>query len=350
MKIINSLGKYAINKAKKSKYMQSLFEAPLDMNSFPVFGTFTDSFGQEHKLHKGLRSKMKPGWEAMLTKQKTDLSEKGLQAMINNGKIAADRLLPLLSSCGLGLQGLRMLEIGCHSGATSFAIAALGAEHITASEFTGYKVESVDEKGVSTEKLQEVDQELRELRALLAKRSANSARVEFREDNICDTKMEKNSYDLICSWDVLEHLEDYASALSGMASLLKKGGLIIHEYNPFFALNGGHSPCTLDLPWGHVRIPEQDFQRYVEQFRPQESEMACSFFRKGLNRMTQDQLVKAVSDSGFELLALIPYHKEYQVRMLNHDILSQCIRNYPALKLSDLTAPKVIVIGRKVGE
>ena len=60
--------------------------------------------------------------------------------------------------------------------------------------------------------------------------------------------------------------------------------------NPFFSFNGGHSLCTLDFMWGHVRLSETEFERYLIQFRPKENKVAMKFYRNNLNRMTLKKL------------------------------------------------------------
>jgi len=62
---------FAIRKAKQSKYIQQLFEAPLQTESLPIMGTFVDSYNNTHVLYKGLRSKIKPGWEKAYEEKKT---------------------------------------------------------------------------------------------------------------------------------------------------------------------------------------------------------------------------------------------------------------------------------------
>jgi ubiquinone/menaquinone biosynthesis C-methylase UbiE len=76
------------------------------------------------------------------------------------------------------------------------------------------------------------------------------------------------SFDLVVSQTVLEHVHDIGAAFREIARVLVPGGLAYHEVEPWFAPRGGHSLCTLDFPWGHVRTTEAEFARYVETFRP----------------------------------------------------------------------------------
>ena len=114
--------------------------------------------------------------------------------------------------------------------------------------------------------------------------------VSFIEDDICNSRIESSSKDLIVSWDTLEHLNNPQKAFEEIFRILKPGGYTFHEYNPFFSFNGGHSLCTLDFMWGHVRLSSADFQNYLKQFRPYEYDLAMRFYEKNLNRMTSNQI------------------------------------------------------------
>ncbi|MGB0178095.1 MAG: hypothetical protein ACPF9D_13080, partial [Owenweeksia sp.] len=121
-----------------------------------------------------------------------------------------------------------------------------------------------------------------------------------------------------------------------------------HEYNPFFCLNGGHSLCTLDFLWGHVRLSDDDFQKYLREIRPEEKERAYSFYKKGLNRTTLKDLHDQLERSGLEVFSILPFTKEQHVRMADANILAQGQKNYPNLTLQDLVTPRVFVMARKV--
>lgn len=220
------------------------------MKSFPVFGTFKDSFGNTHQLFQGLRSKIKPGWQSIFQEKKHSVKGVDLKQLQKKGCYAAKKIIPLISNFGKKIEECTILEIGCNTGATAFALVDKGVKKIKGSEFTGYKVASRDQNNVTESVLEEVSKELQELRMQLSETCKNRTRVEFVDDDICNSKLPRGQFDIIASWSVLEHLHDTQKAFNSMAELLSPGGLLIHEYNPFFGLNGGHSLCTLDFLWG----------------------------------------------------------------------------------------------------
>ncbi len=347
--MVSRLIKYSIDRAKRSKFIQNIFEAPIALDKFGKFGEFKDSKGHVYELKSGLRSKIKPGWEHMLKERKLDTSPAHLAKIKQQGEISVEKIMPLLKTMNISLPQSRILEIGCHAGANTYVFAQQGAQEVVGTEFSGYKAASVDEHYVEEQKLNEINEELKRLRDQLSMAFSRKESVRFVDDDICHSRLEKNAFDLICSWDVLEHLHDPEKAFVNMASLLKKEGVMIHQYNSFFSLNGGHSLCTLDFLWGHVRLSEQDFIRYLEEIRPREKERALSFYHQGVNRMTVKALERHCAKAGLEIVSLLPFTKEQHIRMLDHDIYRQSKSNYPNLTLLDLTAPRIMLVAKKSG-
>jgi SAM-dependent methyltransferase len=345
--MVTALIRYVIDIAKRNKFIQNIFESPFDLSKYPQNGEFTDSKGNSFQLLDGLRSKIRPGWEGMLKDRKFEVSEQQVLKAIDNGRIAVEKVLPLIESAGKKIKSSKVLDVGCHAGGSSFALASKGTEMVTGTEFSGYKVASVDMNDQSLQSLESVNDELKRMREMLAAKTGMKGKVSFVDDDICHSRLEHDSFDIICSWEVLEHLHDTNKAFRQMHALLKKGGIMVHEYNPFFCLNGGHSLCTLDFLWGHVRLSEPDFERYLDEIRPNEKEKALSFYKKGLNRMTQHQLKIELEAAGFQDISILPFTKEQHLRMIDQDTLTQSRDNYPDLSLIDLCAPRVIVIANK---
>ena len=128
---------------------------------------------------------------------------------------------------------------------------------------------------------------LADLRALARTAAGPDAgTVEFVEDDITASALEPGSLDAVVSFEVVEHVADPAAAFAAIARLLRPGGITYHDYNPFFAINGGHSLGTLDLPWGQARLDDADLERYVREIRPAEADRALGFVRESLNRLT----------------------------------------------------------------
>jgi 2-polyprenyl-3-methyl-5-hydroxy-6-metoxy-1,4-benzoquinol methylase len=214
-KILTPVIRFALDKVKRNKYIQNLFESPFDLSRFQVMGTYTDAYGNTFELLSGLRSKIRPGWERMLTSEKTDISKEYLSKQRQNGIISVNKILPIIKTFGKSIENNSILEVGCHAGAASFAMAAEGAFKVVGTEFAGYKVESIDMNIQKADmELIEANEELGNIRKQLGLLFDGSEKVHFVDDDICSSSLEANSFDIICSWEVLEHLHDTEKAFS----------------------------------------------------------------------------------------------------------------------------------------
>ena len=132
-----------------------------------------------------------------------------------------------------------------------------------------------------------------------------------------------------------------------MRGLLRPGRVAYHDYNPFFSLNGGHSLCTLDFPWGHARLDHGDFERYLDERRPEAAVQTLRFYDESLNRMTLAELRGAIEGAGLETLAVVPWVDRSLVPLLTPDVLSEVRRNHPTATIEDLLATFVSVVVRR---
>ena len=132
-----------------------------------------------------------------------------------------------------------------------------------------------------------------------------------------------------------------------MRGLLRPGGVAYHDYNPFFSLNGGHSLCTLDFPWGHARLDHADFERYLDERRPDATVQTLRFYDESLNRMTLADLRGAIAGAGLETLAVVPWSDRSLVALLTPDVLPEVRRTYPTATIEDLLATFVSVVVRR---
>jgi SAM-dependent methyltransferase len=349
MGIIKGIAGYAIAKAKKSRLMQSLFEAPIDLKTMTVKGRFIDNSGIEFILYNELRSKIKPGWENMFKKSNGQLnsSPEIIAANAKNGRLTVERIMPLINTYLTSLKCADILEIGCHYGSVIYSLCGYGANSLTATDYSGYKASSVDKEHNAGKPSESIDDELTRIRKEVATHFPKAETVKFYDDDITDSKLPSDSYNLIISFDVLEHIKNPLMAFEHINRILKPGGIAIHEYNPFFSLNGGHSACTLDFPWGHVRLKETDFSRYIKEIRPSEYNKSISFYTEGLNRMCLADLKSFSIQAGLNVMSVVEFGKEQHCRMLDSEIYNQCLRNYNNISLSDLVTPKILVIQQK---
>ena len=333
---------------KESKLYHSVVGGPPRVNDLPVSGSFEDSRGNSLTMFAGYRDAVRPSWRSMFAPPSTSMPE----ATVVKAKVIAARrsvreLADMARLHGIPLLGSKVLEVGCFDGVRSSALREAGAGHVTGSDIAAYYILQQVDGEISEEAKRAQNDRLAGLRQLYAEAQGGGDGLDFIEDSITESKLNSASFDLICSWEVLEHVTDPAAMFKQLHRLLKPGGMSVHEYNPFFCMEGGHSLCTLDIPWGHARLDDADVQRYLKRFRPDEIDIATRFFRHNLNRMTFSDLNRYSLAAGLQVLAIIPMPQRHYLRSLTPEIISQARALYPTLTTNDLISPVVWVVLRR---
>ena len=308
-----------------------------------------DRHGVRHPLDPRHRDRLKPAWRSMLDPEAASRppTDEALAGRVTRAERIVDEALALVEAAsGGGLDG-PILEVGCYDGSVAFRLAAVTGARVVASDMARYYV--VQRPGEPDE-AQVAEQQvalaiLRE-RMRLASGAAPGA-VEFVEDDITASVLEDGSCGAIVSFEVLEHLADPAAAFAAMRRVLRPGGLGYHLYNPFLSINGGHSLCTLDFPWGHARLDREDLDRYLRELRPDAATQTLRWIGESLNRMTLTDLRAAIAAGGLELLACVPWSDRSQAPKLAGGVLDEVRRTYPNATAEDLLATFVAVVVRR---
>ena len=317
-----------------------------------VFGIFNDSFGNRIELLSGLRDRIKPSWRLMINPVQTIIkapSTEKIELKMKEQSQALNRIENFLQTQSLTFVDKDILEIGAYDGSSAYAFASFGAKRILATDMAAYYINQTPGGIVSKDAIAKKNIELRQTRDAYSKviNQKDAPKVSFVEDDITVSSVESDSMDVIVSWEVLEHITSPNDAFKEMARILKPGGFAFHEYNPFFSVDGGHSLCTLDFPWGHASLTDEDFERYLDEFRPDEKDVSLSFFKNNLNRMTLSHLTNCMTENGLEPLSIIPWYSEDDQAALTNSMLNQCKKIHPTAKHVDLVAPIVWVLCKK---
>ena len=312
-------------------------------------GTFVDRYGVSHPLDLSLRDRLKPEWRSMLDPEAASrppsdqVLRRRARKAVNSAREASTTVL---AATGAPLAG-RILEVGCYDGAVAFQLAKSGGKEVVASDMARYYVvqRPGEPEDAEIARQQDALAAIRERARVAA--DAPAGAVGFVGDDIVDSALEPDSFDGIVSFEVLEHLQRPAAAFCAMRRLLRPGGVAYHDYNPFFSLNGGHSLCTLDFPWGHARLDHGDFERYLEERRPGAAVQTLRFYDESLNRMTLADMRGAIEEARLEALAVVPWSDRSLVPRLTPDVLPEVRRTYPTATVEDLLATFVSVVVRR---
>jgi SAM-dependent methyltransferase len=344
--IRRTLGIGPIRRLVESELKRSPARAPAPPKPLP---TFTDGRGVQHQLDPLLRDKLKPNWRAMTDPAEAaappdDETLRGRLRKATKSVAEVERILAL--TCGAKVTG-RILEVGCYDGSAAYELSQRPGASVVASDLARYYVVQRPGQPEAEAIVAEEDTltRLRDRVRLMAGRPPGS--VTFVEDDITASTLDRGSFDLILSFEVLEHVERPRDAFAAMAGLLRPGGIVYHDYNPFFSANGGHSLATLDLPWGHARFGDDDVERYLREIRPGEADQALRFYRNSLNRMTLAELREAIAAAGLETVAIIPWYQRSLVADATPEVLSEVQATYPSATADDLLATFVAVVARK---
>lgn len=304
--------------------------------------------GKEYPIDEKLRNQIKAGWQEMLKPAR----ERDIKPDVDGHRgfvvKAESELKPYTN-----LLAKDILEVGCAYGERSYLMARYQDTKVHGIDIDEYIAEqSPDLNAWNPKDVEFVHNKLETVRKELTDSFPKcvSDKVTF-ETSSMENYATSNPHDLIVSWDVLEHIIDLPVAFNQMANALKTGGIAYHEYNPFFAINGGHSLCTLDFLFGHCVLGAKDFERYIRDFRPQEEKIDLNFYHKCLNRATRLD-IKNLAEKHFEILEFdgkssFGNQSEDWKEDLEKKVLPIVQQNYPTATISDLMCDSVHIILRK---
>jgi ubiquinone/menaquinone biosynthesis C-methylase UbiE len=149
---------------------------------------------------------------------------------------------------------------------------------------------------------------------------------------------------------VLEHILDLPSAFKEMYRILKPGGIMIHSYDPYFHPAGGHGLGVLDMPWGHLQVNPDEYERYIKEFRPFEIDQAMNWYKNGVHKKYPKRLMmKLVLDSGFKILFWNTRKiNKHQRSRIGNSLMRNVFKNYPEISFDDLLACEHTFIAQKI--
>ncbi len=250
----------------------------------------------------------------------------------------ASGILSRLVANGFKPADSRVLEIGCSRGYATYALSALGvgeAIGLDTNLHTYYAIAEIP----------------RVRDAFLSMNDGRRSTTQIQEGDAVATPFDDESFDLVFSVSVLEHIPEPDKVFREMNRVLKSGGFAYHGVDPWFSPAGGHSMCTLDFPWGHLRLSAEQFEDYVPRYRPHERECALDFYHNHFQapRLTVDQMESLVLEHGFEIKEWRESSSTYQdhYAILDSTILDECRRNFPAVDVRDMITGGYTILLRK---
>ena len=294
---------------------------------------FNLSTGYELPIVNGFRERIKPNWKKVFKTFKYDDIPK---EKVNKLKHDIFHAKNLLEKYGFDFYGKKIMDVGCYLGIQCFGAKEMGASEVVGIDIPEYYVnQSTDKEINASQVLEQRRNQIREFHPHL-----DQSKIKFHDVSVFEMDFE-NEFDIIFSWETFEHITNPKQALNKIYKALKPGGISYNIYNPFFCLTGGHSMCTLDYPFAHVLMDNNDFKKYTETIIPpgvpnNYSELCYDFFTKNLNRMTQFDLKQYIKEENFKLLDFIPIPDINLLQMIDPSLLQSSKSIHPTLTLNDL--------------
>lgn len=307
------------------------------ISNFPIYDFFELENGEKISMYKNLRGFVTPDWQKKFQKHIVNGKETNtsFDFDINLAKkeyqLYFNYFEKIILSLNFTTEGKKMLEIGSGNKLLSY----LMAEKYKNATFL---CSDIDSYYADLDKNEDI---------IFARKKVEKnfdKKIPFKSDNISSSSFEDNSFDVIFSNTVLEHIADLDNAFKEMKRILKPGGFCFHIYNPFFSYNGAHTICSIDHPWGHCILKENEYNKLVDIFYPEYADVSKSFFKHDLNKKSLNEFKKSIEKAEFKSYIFIPETNLNLMQMLLPDTLKRTLELYPTANLEDLLTSSVIVV------
>lgn len=221
------------------------------------------------------------------------------------------KLLKIISQ--LRQPGLNILEAGCGDGMTGYILEKYGHQ-ATLTDFDDWR----DERAKA---------------------------LPFVQSDLCtQLKLESDQYNLICSYNTFEHLEDPTTALAELIRVCKKGGYIYLNFGPLYASPWGlHANSTILMPYSQFLFSKTFIEKKLDQLGIQDLGQQRGSLQP-LNRWRVKQFTHLWETSGCDIISCSTNSISSHLSL---------IKQYPmafsgkALTFEDVTTYSIAVLLRK---
>ncbi|CAE7189941.1 asnB [Symbiodinium microadriaticum] len=122
----------------------------------------------------------------------------------------------------------------------------------------------------------------------------------FLQASVHDLPVDDEIYDLFyCK--AIEHINDWPGFFRAIAKSANPGAVIYLKHRSFYSFLGPHRYSTLDIPWGHLLLSDDDFRRCAQERFPDDADKMIDFYFNELTypRQTVPDMVRIAGEEGF---------------------------------------------------
>lgn len=104
--------------------------------------------------------------------------------------------------------------------------------------------------------------------------AANGTGVSFIREDICQTQLPSQSFDIISSFAVWEHVRDFDALIKESRRLIKPEGVVLSAFGPlWYTFSGDHFSAVggLENGFNHLLLNQADYFNWIDSFQRQDS-------------------------------------------------------------------------------
>src|SRR5262249_45721037 len=130
--------------------------------------------------------------------------------------------------------------------------------------------------------------------------------LSFATSGIDQLPDENDSFDVVITWSVFEHVTYPVRMLSEISRVLKPGGILFLQLWPFYySEHGGHLWPHYDEEFPHLRHADEEIREHLRGRRGTDATRRDAVDEyESLNRITVDQLHSAILAAGMTVTKL----------------------------------------------
>jgi SAM-dependent methyltransferase len=104
--------------------------------------------------------------------------------------------------------------------------------------------------------------------------ATNGTQVSFVREDICQTQLPSESFDIISSFAVWEHVRDFDALIKESRRLIKPEGVVLSAFGPlWYTYSGDHFSAAggLENGFNHLLLNQTDYFNWIDSFQRQDS-------------------------------------------------------------------------------